>query len=41
VIASLAIVINAFYSAPRLTALGTLIILAGIPLYLFFTRKQR
>src|SRR5262245_30504467 len=40
VIASLAIVINAFFSAPRITGLGTLIILAGIPLYLFFTRKR-
>jgi basic amino acid/polyamine antiporter, APA family len=41
VLASLAIVINAFYSAPRVTGLGTLIILAGIPLYLFFTRRSQ
>jgi len=33
-------VINALYSAPRVTGLGTLIILAGIPLYLFFTRRR-
>jgi basic amino acid/polyamine antiporter, APA family len=41
VVVSLAIVVNAFYSAPRVTILGTLIILAGIPLYLFFTRRQK
>jgi len=40
VIVSIAIVANAFYSAPRLTIVGTLIILAGIPLYLFFTRRN-
>jgi hypothetical protein len=40
VIVSLAIVINAFYSDPRVTGLGTLIILAGIPAYFFFTRKR-
>src|SRR5262245_44161814 len=40
VIVSALIVVNAFYSAPRVTILGTLIILAGIPLYLFFTRKK-
>jgi APA family basic amino acid/polyamine antiporter len=39
VLVSAAIVINAFYSAPRVTGIGTLIILAGIPLYLFFTRR--
>ena len=38
VIVSLAIVLNALYTAPRVTGLGTLIILAGIPLYFFFTR---
>jgi basic amino acid/polyamine antiporter, APA family len=40
VLVSAAIVINALYSAPRVTGLGTLIILAGIPLYLFFTRRR-
>jgi len=40
VIVSFLIVVNAFYSAPRVTGLGTLIILAGIPLYLFFTRRR-
>jgi len=40
VIVSLAIVLNAFYTAPRVTVLGALIILAGIPLYFFFTRKR-
>jgi hypothetical protein len=34
-------VLNAYYSAPRVTLLGTLIILAGIPLYLYFTRRER
>ena len=41
VLVCLAIVLNAYYSAPRVTLLGTLIILAGIPLYLFFTRRDR
>ena len=40
VIVSLAIVVNAFFSDPRVTLTGTLIILAGIPLYFFFTRKR-
>jgi basic amino acid/polyamine antiporter, APA family len=40
VIVSFLIVVNAFYSAPRVTGLGTLIILAGIPLYLFLTRRK-
>jgi APA family basic amino acid/polyamine antiporter len=40
VIVSALIVVNAFYSAPRVTGVGTLIILAGIPLYLFFTRRR-
>ena len=39
VLVSAAIVVNAFYSDPRLSLLGTLIILAGVPLYYFFTRK--
>jgi len=40
VIVSALIVVNAFYSAPRVTGVGTLIILAGIPLYLFFTHRR-
>jgi APA family basic amino acid/polyamine antiporter len=40
VIVSLAIVLNAFYTDPRLNGLGMLIILAGIPLYFFFTRRR-
>ncbi len=40
VLVSLAIVVNAFYSNPRVTGVGTLIILAGIPLYYFFTRRS-
>jgi APA family basic amino acid/polyamine antiporter len=40
VIVSLAIVLNALYTTPRVTGLGALIILAGIPLYFFFTRKR-
>ena len=40
VVVSALIVVNAFYSAPRVTGVGTLIILAGIPLYLFFTRRR-
>lgn len=39
VLVSLAIVLNAFYSDPVVSGLGTLIILAGIPLYYFFTRR--
>ena len=39
VIVSLAIVLNSFYSAPGVTALGTLIILAGVPLYFFFRKR--
>jgi APA family basic amino acid/polyamine antiporter len=41
VLVSAAIVVNAFYSDPRVSVTGTLIILVGIPLYFFFTRKQR
>jgi basic amino acid/polyamine antiporter, APA family len=41
VLVSLAIVVNAFYTDTRVSVLGTLIILAGIPLYFFFTRKNR
>jgi APA family basic amino acid/polyamine antiporter len=40
VLVSAAIVINAFYTDTRVSVTGTLIILAGIPLYFFFTRKQ-
>jgi basic amino acid/polyamine antiporter, APA family len=40
VLVSAAIVANAFYSDTRASVLGTLIILAGIPLYLFFTRRN-
>ena len=40
VLVSLAIVLNAFYSDPELSGWGTLIILAGIPLYYFFSRRK-
>ena len=40
VLASFAIVVNAFYSDPKISGLGTLIILAGIPLYYFFSRRR-
>jgi basic amino acid/polyamine antiporter, APA family len=40
VLVSLAIVVNAFFSDPRVTLTGSGIILAGIPLYYFFTRKN-
>jgi basic amino acid/polyamine antiporter, APA family len=40
VIVSAAIVLNAFYSDPRLTITGALVILAGIPLYLYFKKTQ-
>jgi APA family basic amino acid/polyamine antiporter len=39
VLVSVAIVLNAYYSSPRVTLLGTLIILAGVPLYLFFRKR--
>jgi basic amino acid/polyamine antiporter, APA family len=39
VIASLAIVLNAFYTNPRVSGLGMLLILAGIPVYLWFRRR--
>jgi APA family basic amino acid/polyamine antiporter len=39
VIASLAIVLNAFYANPRVSVLGTLLILSGIPVYLWFRRR--
>ena len=40
VLASLAIVLNAFYSDPRVSITGTVIILAGIPLYYFFKGRR-
>jgi APA family basic amino acid/polyamine antiporter len=40
VLASAAIVANAFYSDLRRTLIGTAIILAGIPLYFFFRRRS-
>ncbi len=40
VLVSLAIVLNAYYSDPRVTGIGTLIILAGIPVYYFFQRRN-
>jgi APA family basic amino acid/polyamine antiporter len=39
-LASAAIVVNAFYTDLNRTLVGTGIILAGIPLYFFFTRKR-
>ncbi len=39
VLVSFAIVVNAFFSDPRVSGMGTLIILAGIPLYYFFKRR--
>ena len=38
-LASLAIVVNAFYSDPGRTLIGAGIILAGIPVYLWFRRQ--
>ena len=40
VLASFAIVVNAFYSDPKVTGLGILIILAGIPLYYYFRSRK-
>jgi len=40
VLVSFAIVVNAFYSDPRVSGMGTLIILAGIPLYYFFRSRK-
>jgi APA family basic amino acid/polyamine antiporter len=39
VVVSFAIVLNAFFSDPKVSGLGTLIILAGIPLYYFFRSR--
>jgi APA family basic amino acid/polyamine antiporter len=41
VLASLAIVVNAILTNPRVTGLGLLVILAGIPIYLWYVRKGR
>ncbi len=40
VIASLAIVVNAIFTNPRVTGLGLLVILAGIPIYLWFRNRS-
>jgi APA family basic amino acid/polyamine antiporter len=40
-IASLAIVVNAIVTNPRVTGLGLLVILAGIPIYLWFSSRRR
>lgn len=40
VIASLAIVLNAIYVNPRVTGLGLLVILSGIPLYWWFSQRK-
>ena len=39
VVASFAIVLNALFTNPRVTGLGLLVILSGIPLYLWFRRR--
>ena len=41
VLASLAIVLNAFYRNPGPSSLGLLVIGAGIPLYMWLTRRRR
>jgi APA family basic amino acid/polyamine antiporter len=40
VLVSFAIVVNAFYTDTRVSVTGTLIILAGIPLYYFFRSRR-
>jgi APA family basic amino acid/polyamine antiporter len=40
VIASVAIVLNAIITNPRVTGLGLLVILAGIPVYLWYVRRR-
>jgi APA family basic amino acid/polyamine antiporter len=40
VLVSLAIVVNGFFSDPKVTGLGTLIILAGVPVYYFFRSRK-
>jgi APA family basic amino acid/polyamine antiporter len=41
VLASLAIVVNAVYSDPGPAGAGLVVIAAGVPLYVWFTRRQR
>ena len=41
VAAMFAIVVNAVYQRPEQTGLGLLVMAAGIPLYLFLTRRRR
>ena len=41
ILASLAIVINAVYSDPGVTGAGLGVIGAGVPLYVWLTRRQR
>jgi APA family basic amino acid/polyamine antiporter len=41
VLVSFAIVVNAFYTDTRVSGMGTLIILAGIPLYYFFRSRGK
>ena len=41
VLASLAIVVNAIYSRPGPTGAGLLVMAAGIPLYMWLTRRRR
>jgi APA family basic amino acid/polyamine antiporter len=41
VLVSAAIVLNALYTAPRVTGTGAAIILAGVPLYYYFKRAQK
>jgi APA family basic amino acid/polyamine antiporter len=40
VVVSFAIVVNAFYRDPVLSGTGVLVILAGIPIYLWFSRRR-
>ena len=40
VAASFAIVVNAIYQRPEQTGLGLLVMAAGIPLYLWLTRRR-
>ena len=41
VVASLLIVVNAIYSRPGPTGAGLLVMAAGIPLYMWLTRRRR
>jgi APA family basic amino acid/polyamine antiporter len=40
VIASFAIVLNAFSSAPRPASAGLIVIVAGVPMYMWLTRRR-